>query len=583
MIIDDDDDLVSDIERLTHKDIRSSDSISNTLIGEGFPLYSKMARIDKKEFDKLISNFSYVIEDKYNGVYDKTKLYIVEEWWKNASINNITDLFTEDCRIKCSTKNNITPLEYWEKNKDRLLKVTYGIMALREMLYFATELCDNFQITVILTILKLFKAKKWIDISAGWGNQLIAAIGHNIDYYFSTDPNLCLRGKYDSIIETLAYEKDRQKFVISNIGFEEVLIPLNKKFDICFSSPPIYDEKSYYLDSDDSIGKYKSIEEWYKRFLIYSIKKAANVLVTGGHMILRAEKYGSKNKINGVDFETKLISDVSKFLKYKGIIYYYYPESKSRPIPIYVWKKMYDENPNFIVQQYENVDIIRDDILDAGTKQRAIINIIGKLVKKFDAFVIPITEKSIDGLTLAYACRLFNRSAHIFVKDVTNMDQNIKFRIEKYGGIIHSDFKSMDDLNRNIDIFSSDRNMYKFNSGFESELFIKTLTKKLKFTLGTTFVYKWLTKYDEVWVADDTGGISKVLNNIFINSNIYAVKVGDTALESIGLRYNIVDASNIKDNIKPPFSASEHYGEKSWSAMINSDLSNKKVLFWNTL
>lgn len=577
----DNDGLLKDIAKVDFNDSNPEIPMNGTLVDAGYPLYKKMATIDETSFKALVNSFTHVLKKKHDGKYDKHKLYILEDWWKNLALNCVTDLFTEDCRIKCKLNNDITPLEYWEKHKNEMLMKTVDIMKLRELLYYTTTLCSNFRVSVAITILRIFKVKRWLDLSAGWGDRLVAAIGGNVDYYFATDPNLCLRDKYKDIINTLASEKDREKFVVENRGFEHVVLPSNKRFDMCFSSPPSYTMEIYSNSPEDSISRYKSEEEWYSKFLIYSIRKAINVLAIGGHLIIHLH-----NTEPTSTYLIKMVDNVSKYLKYKGIIYYYYHlDPNAKLMGMYVWKKLYDENPNFIIQRYENIDIIRDDLLESGSKQRAVISIIRKLSDKYNEFVVPTSEYGIGGLTLAYACKLFQKVAHIFVTDSSKMYPEIKAKIEKYGGIIHTGFRSMKEIYSNIESFKEGKNIYEFQLGFEGELFAKTLEKKLKFALGTTFVYQWITRYDEVWIVGGTGSMSKILFNIFANSKIFVVQVGKEIVDTIkDPRYKIIKYNkpfSYRSEVVPPFNSIPNYDAKAWEMLIKSNRANKNILFWN--
>jgi hypothetical protein len=66
-----------------------------------------------------------------------------------------------------------------------------------------------------LNVLKLFRPRKWLDISAGWGDRLAAAIaytqlsGGDFEKYLGTDPNECLQGGYRAMIDELAATGDR--------------------------------------------------------------------------------------------------------------------------------------------------------------------------------------------------------------------------------------------------------------------------------------------------------------------------------------------------------------------------------------
>lgn len=307
-----------------------------------YPYYSSVYQIDKIKFNNLIDDFSYVLENEIDNsiiqknrlkTYNNSYLFIKENWELNEELNNLTDYFTEKCRIKCHFKKCITPLEYWNRNKEKIIEECYeDKLKMRDYIYKNTRLCNNFRISVALTILNIFNAKKWLDISAGWGDRLIAAIIHNVDYYYSTDPNPDLYPEYNKIIDTFVNLREtddlkisKDKFQILPDGFEDVTLP-DFKFDLVFSSPPFYDLEIYSDSKKDSYHKYKNANKWYKNFLLYSVNKAVDALEIGGHLVLYID----------TKFACRLINDLK--ITYCGIIYYYYPDVlKFRPL--YVWKK----------------------------------------------------------------------------------------------------------------------------------------------------------------------------------------------------------------------------------------------------
>jgi len=317
---------------MTNKYERKLKKYKTKLNKSQYPSYTY--HITREKFEALVRNVKTVIIneslnlpnlEKYLGNY----LLLQEDWHKNEELNNITDCFTEECRIKCKFGKYPSPLEYWQSNKLNLFKITSDPRKLRELLYSQTKLCNNFRISVALSILQIFHAKKWLDISAGWGDRLIAAIAYNVDRYVSVDPNPCLFKGYKQIIDTLASNK--QKYTIIQGGFEQVTLP-DEKFDLVFSSPPFFDLEDYSNSQDDSLHKYKQKDEWYNKFLIPSLDKAYNYLELGGHLVLYM---GEGIKTNYI---SEMIAHVSAKMKYEGIIYYYYPD-KMIPRAMYVWIK----------------------------------------------------------------------------------------------------------------------------------------------------------------------------------------------------------------------------------------------------
>ncbi len=290
---------------------------------------------------KIIENkpsyFKYFLPKiKYNG---KSMYIIIEDKWEdNIELNNLTDYFSQKERIKCNFKNNISPLEYYKQNKKELESyypsnlIEYNKFV--DIMFNKCKFCNNFRISVCLTVLNMFKPKKWLDISAGWGDRLISAIlysNYNKDFqtYLAADPNPRLQKYYNKIIKT--FHKSKDNFKVIQDGFE--YIDINDKFDLVFTSPPFFDTEIYSNDKHDSLTRLNTMKDWYNNFLLVSIKKSINYLLNGGYMILYIELYDKVYNIK------RLINDVSKYLEYIGV-FYYIDTNSGKPRSFYVWKKI---------------------------------------------------------------------------------------------------------------------------------------------------------------------------------------------------------------------------------------------------
>ena len=155
-----------------------------------YPYYKLDYKWNKNEYKQLVRKFKPTILTKipkqfYNKNIEKFEdqyFFIKENYIENYEINSLTDYFTESVRVKCKFGNYPSPLEYWNNNKNKIIKETIkrynnnSIHYLREIIYNNTKLCNKFSISICLTILNYFKPKKWLDISAGWGDRLISAI-----------------------------------------------------------------------------------------------------------------------------------------------------------------------------------------------------------------------------------------------------------------------------------------------------------------------------------------------------------------------------------------------------------------------
>ena len=306
-----------------------------------YPYYNLWYKFDKNNILNIIDKFKPIIynivpnnlKNKNIKKFNDTYFLIKDDYNKTSLINNITDYFSEKMRIKCNFKGHISTLDYWKKNKQNIInnllkrKKNINIYNIRENIFFNHKLCNNFRITVCLAILNYFKPKKWLDISAGWGDRLLSAIFYKISKYVSCDPNLDLHESYEKIINTFLPETKKKNFIIHKNGFLEA--PIKDKFDIVFSSPPFFDLEIYSNYNENSLKKIKTEDDWINKFFIPSLIKSYNYLKKNGYMILYM---GGSKKV--MDCMHKL----DDIMDYKGIIYYY--DVNRNPRAIYVWKKI---------------------------------------------------------------------------------------------------------------------------------------------------------------------------------------------------------------------------------------------------
>ena len=316
-----------------------------------YPYYNLYYTLNKKKILEYIKKFTPEIYyhkinelknvkiEKYKNLNDKDIFFIIKDNYnKNSFINNITDYFSETIRVKCKFKNYLSPYDYWNKNKKEILEKTIqkykklNIYNIRETIFYNTKLCNNFRITVALTILQHFKPKKWLDISAGWGDRLLSAIFYKINLYVSCDPNLDLHPCYDNMKNTFLTESKKKNFIIYKNGFLEAPIK-NKNFDIVFSSPPFFTLEIYSNFKENSVQQFTTEKEWCDNFFVKSLIKAYNLLKIGGHMILY---------MGGSDYVINKMHLLDNIMDYKGQIYFYEKVQRG----IYVWKKI---NNNKIV------------------------------------------------------------------------------------------------------------------------------------------------------------------------------------------------------------------------------------------
>ena len=318
-----------------------------------YPYYNIYYKFNKKHILQIVKNFKPVIYnpatisnipqnmrkhsfDKYIDSNNNDSYFIIkDDWKKNEELNNTTDYFSESVRVKCSFGDSLCPLDYWNNNRTEILENTIkkykdlNIYNIREYLFEKTRFCNNFRISVGITVLNHFKPKKWLDISSGWGDRLLTALLYKVERYVSTDPNKDLHPCYNKIIQTFMSKSQRNKITIHEQGFEDIDLK-DEMFDFVFSSPPFFTLEKYSAYEDNSITHYKNEKTWCEQFFIKSLIKCYNHLEKDGHIILY---------MGGSPYVFSQMFKLNNVMTYKGVMYFY----DNKPRAMYVWKKLKDD------------------------------------------------------------------------------------------------------------------------------------------------------------------------------------------------------------------------------------------------
>ncbi len=235
----------------------------------------------------------------------------------------IVDYFQEYNRFICRRNNKKDNfLEVFEKNKKTIQKNTKPYTEwsiknyiLKEMRYVP---CSEFSPVWYVSVIKFFQQymniENVLDMSVGRGSRMIAAASMGLNYV-GTDPN-------ETTNKTCNLMRDFFKLVDPSIkatcitsGFEEnwekdLVLP---EFDIMFTSPPYFDlelfvEQDGKVGENQSIIKFKTLEEWLEGFLKQCIEKSGRLIRSGGIVALNIDN----------SFDTKQKDDyINPMLKFK--------------------------------------------------------------------------------------------------------------------------------------------------------------------------------------------------------------------------------------------------------------------------
>lgn len=238
----------------------------------------------KSDFDELRKyrgKFITYNPVKYKIAKFKNKNYLVfiESFNDHNHLHQITNYFSHKCRALCifNLKESENILTLFTKNKKKILKELKArkeeltFKNINEYLYRNHRECTNFNTTMVMNILNLFKPKRYLDCSAGWGDRLVGAIAYGKCEYLGVDPSKCMQPVYKEIIKELG-GASRKKYNVICDGFENVKLKANY-YDLVFTSPPFFDLEVYENEEGQSVEKFNTVDKWKKRFPLPFNKK----------------------------------------------------------------------------------------------------------------------------------------------------------------------------------------------------------------------------------------------------------------------------------------------------------------------
>ena len=187
--------------------------------------------------------------------------------------------------------------------------------------------CTPFPIPMVLNTLNLFKPKRWLDPTAGWGDRLIGAIQYNIESYVGVDTNWTMYPVYDKILKDLGTQRQQKEYTVLHDRFQDANLG-RKKFDLVFTSPPFFTYEIY-----PGMVQWKTENEYLIEFLWPLLQRSNKVLRKGGHLVLYI---GEAKGTTYVDSMKQYIKQNLHSLEYCGAYYY----QGRNPRAYYTFKKV---------------------------------------------------------------------------------------------------------------------------------------------------------------------------------------------------------------------------------------------------
>ena len=178
----------------------------------------------------------------------------------------------------------------------------------------------------------MFKSRRVLDFSAGWGDRLVGCLAAGVDSYVAYDPNIALRKGHQEILSLFATPERQRCFQIHYVGFEAAKITPNS-FDLIFTSPPFFDFEIYTSLPGQSVDLYPKFDDWVVKFLTCSIKRAWEGLVEEGHAVIHLTDVSSKENV--CERLCLLLLWLIPNLVYRGVICSQGKAERARPLWVF--------------------------------------------------------------------------------------------------------------------------------------------------------------------------------------------------------------------------------------------------------
>lgn len=203
--------------------------------------------------------------------------------------NKACDYFFQKYRVKTKIENKkYSHLDAYKYDKENIIKFAKKLRKtnsptdsdIREAIRFKYGSINQFRPMVAKYIYTKFKPKTVLDISAGWGNRLLAAMSMDINY-IGIDSNTNLKKPYSEMINFYP-SKSNVKIIFK----KSELVDYSKyDYDMIFSSPPYYTLEKY-----EKMKEYKDKEEFINEYFKPTIINSYKFLKKDGYLVMNMPK-----------------------------------------------------------------------------------------------------------------------------------------------------------------------------------------------------------------------------------------------------------------------------------------------------
>lgn len=225
-----------------------------------------------------------------------------------------------------------------------------------------------------------------------------------------------------------------------------------------------------------------------------------------------------------------------------------------------------------VLQRYEGVDVVRDDLVPGGTKYRILREMFAR--HKSIAYASPAFGGA--QMALAYAARDTGGTATIFVPKRTEPHARTRVAFAAGAAVYQVPFGYLANVQAKAKRFCADKGAYYLEFGANEQLAFDVLERV------AAKLWKEKGPWDEVWCAAGSGVLVRGLQLGMPSAEFHAVLVGRESNVGAAVAHRCAMPFAKEEKRAAPFTSCPNYDRKAWHACLAGKKA-KRVLFWNVL
>jgi hypothetical protein len=222
--------------------------------------------------------------------------------------------------------------------------------------------------------------------------------------------------------------------------------------------------------------------------------------------------------------------------------------------------------PEARIDEFDNVLVLRDDIVQGGTKRR----VLAELLDSHLEFVYASPASGYAQIALAYACRDAGKKATIFVARRNELHKRTAEAKSAGAKIVQVPHGYLTNVQAKAKAYAEMVGARLMPFGFDCDEFIDRLA---------SFAKSLPIAPLEVWSVAGSGTLTRALQRAWPQASFNAVQIGREPKIGAARKLKAPEKFDDDATVPPPFPSCSNYDAKAW--FFIKRYATEGALFWN--